>query len=279
MVQGWAMAGYEGKVVVVTGASAGIGAALARELGRRGADLVLVARRRDRLEELARGLPSAEVVEGDVTRREDHLRTLRAALERFGRVDVWVNNAGRGITKPLLALDDADLEEMFRDNLRSALYGMQAALAHMRARKEGVIANVTSMLARVPAVPIRSAYSAAKAAVNALTETARFELGQDYPGIRFVTVMPGVVATEFGVNALGGGPDSRTLPGAQPVDEVARVIADGLLEGPLDLYTRPEGFDAVQVHLRRLAGRPAPGARPKAKRAATASRRRPARGR
>ncbi len=246
---------YADRVVVVTGASAGIGAALARELAARGAKLVLVARRREKLEEVARGLPAAELVVGDVTRREDHVRALDAAIRRFGRVDVWVNNAGRGISKPLLALDDADLDEVFRDNVRSVLYGMQVALGHMRPRGTGVVVNVSSMLGRVPFATIRSAYSAAKAAVTSLTETARIELAKDFPGLRLVTVFPGVVATEFGVNARGGGPDSRAMPGAQDVGEVARVVADGILSGPVDLYTRPDGLDAALGHLRRLAGR------------------------
>ncbi len=245
---------YADRVVVVTGASAGIGAALARELAGRGARLVLVARRREKLEEVARGLPAAEIVVGDVTRRPDHVRALDAAVARFGRVDVWVNNAGRGITKPVLALSDVDLDEMFRDNVRSALYGMQVALGHMKPRGTGVVANVSSMLGRVPFATVRSAYSAAKAALGSLTETARMELAKDFPGIRIVTVVPGVVATDFGLNALGGGPDSRALPGAQDVGEVARIVADGLLAGPVDLYTRPEGLDMVLGHLRRLAG-------------------------
>jgi NAD(P)-dependent dehydrogenase (short-subunit alcohol dehydrogenase family) len=247
---------YADRVVVVTGASAGIGAALARELAARGARLVLLARRRERLEEAARGLPAAELVVGDATRREDHLRALDAGVRRFGRVDVWVNNAGRGITKPLLALDDADLDEVFRDNLRSALYGMQVALGHMKPRGTGVVVNVSSMLGRVPFATVRSAYSAAKAALNSLAETARFELAKDFPAIRIVTVLPGVVATDFGLNARGGGMDSRAMAGAQDVGEVARIVADGMLAGPLDLYTRPEGLDAVLGHLKRLAGRP-----------------------
>ncbi len=249
--------GYADRVVVLTGASARIGAALARELAGRGAGLVLMARRRERLEEVARGLPAAEAVVGDVTRREDHVRLLDAALKRFGRADVWVNNAGRGISKPLLALDDADLDEVFRDNLRSVLYGMQVALGHMLPRGTGVVVNVSSMLSRVPFATIRSAYSAAKAAVNSLAETARFELARSHPGIRVVTVLPGVVATDFGLSAIGGGPDSRQLPGAQDVGEVARVVADGMLAGPVDVYTRPDGLDTAVGYLARLGGRAA----------------------
>ncbi len=241
-------------VVVVTGASAGIGAALAEELGRRGARLVLVARRRDPLVELAARVPVAEVVVADVTRRGEVLAARDAALARFGRIDAWVNNAGRGITRPVEALTDDDLDAMVRENVKSALYGMQAVLPHLKERHRGTIVNVSSMLGRVPFVAERSAYSAAKAALTSLAESLRVELARDFPAIRIVTVFPGVVATEFGNNALFGGPDSRTLPGAQPVGEVARAIAAGMRGGPADVYTRGDGLERVLGHVRALAG-------------------------
>ena len=249
-----------GPVVVITGASAGIGAALARELAGRHASLVLIARREELLREMAETLGTpVEVVPGDVTRRADVERVLERALARFGRVDVWVNNAGRGITRPsVLDISDQDLEAMLRDNTRSALYGMQVAVPHFQARGQGVLVNVSSMLSRTPRATMRAAYSASKAALNSLTESLRFELAATHPKIRVVLVLPGVVATEFGKNAIGGGPDARTLPGAQSVEEVARVIADGLFSGPLDVYTRSEGIEPVLQHLRGLAGqRPA----------------------
>ncbi len=229
-----------GKVVVITGASSGIGAALAERVGRRDGRPVLAARRERELREAAaRSGPEALAVVADVTQRDQVQRVLDAAIFRFGQVDVWVNNAGRGITRPVSALTDEDFDAMMRVNVLSALYGMQAALPHFQRRGQGHIINVSSMLGRIPFVPARSAYSAAKHALNALTASLRLELRERWPEIHVSTVSPGVVATEFGVHALAGGPDSRALPFAQPVEEVAEVIA-GLIERPrADVYTRP----------------------------------------
>jgi len=247
---------YQGLVVVVTGASSGIGAALAEELSRRGARLALVSRRRELLERVAARCAEAEVIEADVTRREDVQRVLDSTLARYGRVDVWVNNVGRGLSRPFEDLTDDDVDTMMRDNVKSALYGMQTVLPIFKAQRRGVIVNVSSMLGRVPYATIRSAYSASKAALNSLTETLRLDVAADYPDIRVVLVIPGVVATEFGVRALGGGVDSRKIPGAQDTDEVARVMADGMLAGPVDLYTRPEGVGPVIAHLQALVATP-----------------------
>ena len=229
------------KVVVITGASSGIGASLAQSLGARGARVVLAARREAELRQVAsRSGADALPVVTDVTRREDVQRLLDTALGRFGQVDVWVNNAGRGISKLVSQLTDEDLDEMMLTNVKSALYGMQAVLPHFQARGKGHLINVSSMLGRVPYVPIRSAYNAAKHALNALTANLRQEVRERFPGIHVSTVMPGPVATDFGTNALGGGHDSRLTPGAQSAEEVAAVIVE-LIEHPRgDAYTRPE---------------------------------------
>jgi NAD(P)-dependent dehydrogenase (short-subunit alcohol dehydrogenase family) len=228
------------RVIVITGASSGIGLALARTVAARGARVVLAARRQQALEAAAAALPQAMAVVADVTRRADVERLLDRSVARFGHVDAWVNNAGRGISKPALQLTEDDLDEMMRVNVKSALHGMQVAAAHFMARGQGHLINVSSMLGRVPFAPARSAYSAAKHALNSLTANVRSELAATHPGIRVSLVLPGVVATDFGLNALGGGVDNRQLPNAQDVGEVARAIAD-LLESPRDeLYTRPE---------------------------------------
>ena len=129
---------------------------------------------------------------------------------------------------------------MMTTNVKSVLYGIQAVVPHFRDRRRGHLITVSSMLGRIPMAPIRSAYSAAKAAANSLMTSLRLELRAEFPDIHVSTVLPGVVATPFGANALHGGPDSRTLPNTQPVGEVARAIAD-LIERPrAELYTRPE---------------------------------------
>jgi NADP-dependent 3-hydroxy acid dehydrogenase YdfG len=227
------------RVIVITGASSGIGAELAGLVGGRGARPVLAARRERELGEVAaKAGPQALPVVADVTRREQVARLLEAALARFGQVDVWVNNAGRGITRPVSELEDEDFDEMMLVNVKSALYGMQAVLPHFKTRGSGHIINVSSMLGRLPLFHARSAYSAAKHALNALTGSLRIELRDAFPGIHVSTVSPGVVATEFGSHARGGGPDSRTLHGAQPAREVAEVIAGVIEEPRADVYTR-----------------------------------------
>jgi short-subunit dehydrogenase len=242
------------KVIVITGASAGIGAELARQLGAKGAKLVLAARRQPELEAVAASSKTEAItVVTDVTKRGDMERLRDAALKRFGRIDVWVNNAGRGITRSVAELTDEDLDAMWRDNVKSALYGMQVVLPHFKERNAGQIVNISSGLGRLPLVPFRSAYSAAKHALNALSACLRIELKQSHPGITVSVVMPGVVATEFGVNALGGGPDSRSLPNAQGVEDATKVIVDVIENPRAEAYTQPASQAQVERYYRDVA--------------------------
>jgi NAD(P)-dependent dehydrogenase (short-subunit alcohol dehydrogenase family) len=174
-----------------------------------------------------------------VTRRTDVARVVATTLARFGQLDVWVNNAGRGISRNVSELTDEDFDAMMLVNVKSVLYGMQAVLPHFRERGQGHIVNVSSLLGRVPLAPFRSAYCAAKHAMNSLTANFRMELAQTYPGIHVSCVHPGVVTTGFGLSALHGGVDSRTLPNAQSAKEVADVIADVIEKPRADVYTRP----------------------------------------
>ena len=237
--------GMRDRIIVITGASAGIGAALAQRVAALGAKPVLLARRRPELDEIAARCGSdALVIPTDVTQRAEVDRAVAQTLSRFGKLDVWVNNAGRGISRPVSELTDADIDEMMLVNVKSALYGMQAVLPCFKAAGRGHIINVSSMLSRVPFAPVRSAYSASKHALNSLTANLRMEL-RDQPDIHVSSVHPGVVATEFGVRALHGGFDSRNFPGAQTAEEVADVIANVIELPRADVYTRPEGQRVV----------------------------------
>lgn len=236
----------EDKVVVITGASGGIGAALAELVAARGASVALVARRRGALEAVAaRCGGRALVIVADVSRREDVQRVVREALARFGRIDVWVNNVGQGISRPPSLLTDADIDEIVQVNVKSALYGMQEVLPHFRERGTGQVINVSSMLGRIPFAVIRSAYCGAKHFLNALTATFRAEVQERHPGIQFSLVSPGIVRTDFGLNAMHGGPDSRSFPDSQSAEEVAAVIADVMESRRPDVYTRAGAHDRI----------------------------------
>jgi NADP-dependent 3-hydroxy acid dehydrogenase YdfG len=236
----------EQKVVVITGASAGIGAALAEHLAGEGMSVALVARRKDVLETVAaRCGTNALAIVADVSRRDDVRRVVDATLARFGRIDVWVNNVGRGISCQPSELTDEDVDEVMRSNVMPALYGMQQVLPHFKEQGAGHIINVSSLLGRVPFATIRSAYCGAKHFLNALTATFRAELAETHPGIHVSLVSPGVVRTDFGLNALHGGPDSRQLPDSQSPEEVAAVIAGVIESRAADVYTRKGVQDRI----------------------------------
>jgi NADP-dependent 3-hydroxy acid dehydrogenase YdfG len=266
------------KVVVITGASGGIGAALARMLGADGHRVVLAARRADELAAVAGGIgASALAVRTDVTDRHSVDALRDRAIAHFGHVDVWVNNAGRGITKPALQLTDADFDEMMTVNVKSVLYGMQAIAPHFIERGAGHIINISSFLGRVPLASIRSAYNAAKAAVNALTANVRADLAASHPGIQVSLVMPGLVATDFARNASGSAPSAplpappRAAPGAatpQTAEEVAAVIASVIANPVAEVFTNPASaaiaksyFEDVAAFERAMIAGPPPARR------------------
>ena len=245
----------QNKVIVITGASAGIGAALAERLGSEGASLVLVARREDALEDAAsRSGARVLTVVADVTVRDDVRRVVNAAIERFGHIDVWINNAGQGITRQPSELTDDDIDQMIRINVKSVLYGIQEVLSHFKERGTGHVINISSELGRVPYAVHRSAYSGAKHFMNALTANFRDEVQLTHPGIQFSIVSPGIVKTEFGVSARHGGPDSRQFPQAQTADDAAAIIAEVIESRRRDAYTRPDAHKRVVDYYAGLLG-------------------------
>jgi short-subunit dehydrogenase len=241
-------------VAVITGASSGIGAALARRLGRKEFRLVLAARRADALQAVsAETSAECRTVVVDVTRRADVERLRDEALAAFGSVDVWVNNAGRGINASVLELTDEQFDLMMAVNVKSALYGMQAIVPHFEERGHGHLINVSSFLSRVPVATYRSAYNAAKAALNSLTANLRMDLRRQFPRIYVSLVMPGMTTTEFARNSLGGTPAVTWAsaagggpgPQIQTADDVAAAI-ESLIESPREeIYTQRGQPDTV----------------------------------
>ena len=228
------------KIVVITGGSSGIGAALGELLAAQHYQVVLVARRKAALEDVASRCHARAVVQvADVTDRAQVRRVVTETVATFGRIDVWVNNAGQGITRNPSEITDDDLDAVMRANVHSALYGMQEVLPHFKARGEGHIINISSLLGRVPYATIRSAYCAAKHFLNALTATFRAEVHATHPNIQVSLVSPGIVRTDFGLNARHGGPDSRSFPESQSAEDVAAVIARVIETRQPDVYTRP----------------------------------------
>ena len=246
------------QVVVITGASTGIGAVLAQQLAREGMSVVLVARRAEALRDMAETCgPQALAVVADMTVRADVQRTVAEALARFGHIDVWVNNVGQGITRMPTALTDDDLDDMMRVNVKSALYGMQEVLPHFTARGRGHVINVSSMLGRVPMAVFRSAYNGAKHFLNALTANFRDEVTATHPDIQFSLVSPGVVFTEFGLRAKHGGVDSRAIPQGQTPEAVAAVIAAVIASRKPDVYTRAGARQMVLAYFNSVGEDPA----------------------
>jgi NAD(P)-dependent dehydrogenase (short-subunit alcohol dehydrogenase family) len=238
----------DSKNIVITGASGGIGAALAVQLGAAGHRVALAARRARELQDVASRVGNGAIaVVTDVTRREDVDALRDRAIDAFGHIDVWVNNAGRGINRPALELSDEEFDLMMTVNVKSALYGMQTIAPHFIARGRGQIVNISSFLSRVPFATFRSAYNAAKAALNALTANARVDLARVHPGIQVTLVMPGLVRTEFQQNAIGGSPPMAGLD-AQPVEEAAAAIVEAINHPVAEIYTNPRQAAIVATY-------------------------------
>lgn len=237
----------QGKIAAITGASSGIGEATARELAKRGAAVIVGARRIDRLEKLVAELraqgATAEFVALDVTSRDSVQDFVRLAAERFGKLDVIVNNAGIMPLSPLDALKVEEWERMVDVNIKGVLYGIAAALPVFEQQGYGHVIN-TSSIAAYRAIPTAAVYCATKAAVNFITEGLR----QESPYLRSTIISPGVTESEL-AHTITHEATARFIDDYRktviPADAIARAIAFAI--------EQPEGVDVNEIVVRPTA--------------------------
>jgi NAD(P)-dependent dehydrogenase (short-subunit alcohol dehydrogenase family) len=238
-------------VVIVTGASSGLGEAIARLFVSHGAKVALVARSHEALQRIAADLPGSLVVPVELRDAQAITGMVAAVHDHYGRIDALINNAGQGMHGFLEYVEVAQYRLLMDLNLYAPLLTMQAVIPHMRQQGGGVILNVSASLAEMPVVPSMGAYAASKAALTIMTLTARAELAAEH--IRVGVLYPGMMATEMNAHLL---PASTTqpvpvawnsggaLPPGAPQRESPEVIARSVLEAirreDAEFYT--EGF-------------------------------------
>jgi NADP-dependent 3-hydroxy acid dehydrogenase YdfG len=193
-----------GKVVIVTGASAGIGRVTARLFAEAGAKVVCAARSADKLKTLVEELGArghdALALTADMRDRNAVGGMIEAAFRHYRRIDILVNNAGQAAAGTVADVNPDDFRSILDLNVFGPLYAIQAAVPKMRQGGGGVIINISSMVSKMH-IPGLAAYAATKAALNMISETARVELERE--NIRVISVFPRLTATDFGKNSLG----------------------------------------------------------------------------
>lgn len=218
-----------GAVVVITGASSGIGRATARAFAKAGSHVVLAARGRKALEETAQECrelgAQAMAIPTDTTDATAVEALARQAVERYGSLDIWVNNASVSLFGAVETVPLDHFQRVLETNVMGYVHGSRAALHHMRNQGHGVLINVSSAVAQVPQ-PFTAAYSMSKAAVHALSVSLRSELWLDkMRDIHIVTITPATVDTPFfGRTANYSGRKVRAMPPVYPPEDIAQAI-------------------------------------------------------
>ncbi len=233
------------KVVLITGASEGIGAACARAFASRGARVAVTARNASRLAEAPAG---ALAIPADLVDARDRARVVASTLERFGRIDVLVNNAGAGMYTPSAATPLDDARRLFEINFFAALDLIRLVVPGMRARGAGCVVNVGSIGGLAP-LPWSGLYSASKYALGGLTENLRIELRRH--GIHVMLVCPGYVTTGFQSHSLAGQPPDSVVRArrfAIGPDACARAIVRGVERQARTVVVPRAGWLLVALH-------------------------------
>lgn len=212
-------------MVVITGASRGIGAGVARLMALEKARLVITGRDQQRLAEVGESLAlqaeRAVCVTADITTRAGMHSVVQTAIDRFGTIDVFVNNAGVGVHKPIGETTEAEYDAIFATNVRAVYYCFQEVLPLMQSRGGGHIINISSLAART-GVPGMAAYAASKAALNVLSESVAGEVRND--GIKISVLSPASTDTNFGSNLTPGLTTASRAAHKLTVDEVAEAV-------------------------------------------------------
>ena len=240
-----------GKVVVVTGASMGIGEAIAKIFADQGASVVMLSRDSGRVEAARERIGHAErtlAMACDVRHREEIDRAIGLTLHHFQRIDVWVNNAGHGLLDSVAQMEMAACREMFETNLFGAVAAMQAVIPVMRGQGGGTIINISSVAGHIP-LPFHAAYSATKFALNAMGKAASVELKRD--GIHVLTICPGYVRTDFGKNVVLGNEQKRVRPDSVrgiSAERVARATVQGYLKQKREVVVPWTMYVAVRFY-------------------------------
>lgn len=235
----------DGKVVLITGASEGIGAACAAEFARAGARLSLTARSEAGLRASAAGAgvgDAALITEGDLTSDAVRRSVVERTLERFGTIDILINNAGAGLYRPSWSAPLEETRRLMELNFFALLGMTQLVVPHLRARRTGMIVNVGSIAGKV-SLPWLTLYSASKFAVGALTEGMRMELRRD--GVHCMIVCPGYVQTAFQQHASGGPAPDAIIRGrsfAITAPECAAAIRRGVERNARTVVTPRTGW-------------------------------------
>jgi short-subunit dehydrogenase len=227
-------------VVLITGASEGVGAACAAAFRARGARLSLTARSAEKL--AAVGGADALVTAGDITAEDTRRNVVDRTLQRFGAIDVLINNAGMGMYAPSWRAPMDDVRRMFELNFFAPLALAQQVAEHMRARRSGTIVNVGSIAGKVT-LPWFTLYSASKYALGSWTDGLRMEL-KPY-GVHAMTVCPGYVKTAFQSHVLAGRPPEKVLQGkrfAITAEQCAEAIARGVERDARTVVTPASGW-------------------------------------
>jgi len=228
-----------GKVVLITGASGGIGLATARLLAQKGARLALAARSTEKLEQVAAELPDAIALPTDMRNEADIHKMIDQTQRQFGRIDVLINNAGQGLHTPIEKVDLEQYRSVFELNVVSVIAAMQEVIPIMRAQGGGIIINISSGTAKIPVERLKLAtvgpYASTKYTLNSITLTARQELASD--NIRVGLVYPGMTATDFSSNFANGPRENQGgMMQADSAEYVAKKILEAIQSEEAEVY-------------------------------------------